>query len=86
MFDGTMGDKEVEQWIHHMDLIFKIMNCNDIEKIRLAVFQLTYLAADWWETVKPTVGKESTRAMAWPAFKARFLKKYFPDSEKDKRE
>ena len=86
MFDGTIGAKEPEQWIHHIDYFFETINCNDTECRRLSVFQLTYSATDWQETVKATIGEEVARAMAQPVFKARFLKKYFPDSEKDKRE
>ena len=69
MFDGTTGAKEVEQWIHRMDLIFETIDYNDTEKRRLAVFQLIYVAVDWWEIVKATVGKEAARTIAWPTFK-----------------
>ena len=69
-----------------MDLIFETINCNDTKNRRLAVFQLTYSTTDWWETVKAIVGEEKERTMAWPAFKARFLEKYFPDFEKDKKD
>ena len=49
-------------------------------------FQMTYAAADWWESDKETMVEEAIRRMSWIAFKAKFLEKYFPITERnDKR-
>ena len=86
-FDGTVGARGVKQWIHQLDSIFETMECNDVEKKRLAVFQLTYSTTNWCEAIKATVGEEVARAMSWPTFKARFLEKHFRQSKKkDNRE
>ena len=69
-----------------MNPIFEIMDCNNIEKKCLEDFQLTYSATKWWEAVKATIGKDATSIISWPTFKTRFLEKYFPESEKDKRD
>ena len=63
-----------------MDSIFKTMDCNDVEKKSLAVFQLTYTA------IKATIGEDAVRRSTWPPFKTQFLEIYFPESEKIKRE
>lgn len=84
-FTGLAGASEAEQWIRQMDSIFDAIECNDLEKKRLAVFQLTYSAADWWESVKATIGEDATRRMTWTTFKTKFLEKYFPRSERNKR-
>ena len=60
-----------------MDLIFETIECTDIEKRCLAVFQLTFSATDWWDTVKAMIGEDA---------KTQFLEKYFPESKKNKRE
>ena len=69
-----------------MDRIFEIIDCIQIEKRRLAIFQLTYAAVDWWDTVKGTIGEDTIRELSWTTFKQVFLEKYFLETEKDKRE
>ena len=52
----------------------------------MATFQLTYAAADWWESEKATLREEAIRGMTWATFKIKFLEKYFPMTERnDKR-
>ena len=48
----------------------------------METFQLTYAAADWWESEKATLGEEAIRGMAWATFKIKFLEKYFPITER----
>ena len=85
-FDGMAEPWQAEQWLREMDHIFETVECNDTEKRRLATFQLTYAAADWWEAEQATIGEEATRMMLWATFRELFLKKYFPEKEKDEKE
>ena len=85
-FAGTAEPWKAEQWLRQMDHIFETMDCNDQEIKRLATFQLTYAAADWWEAVKATIGEEAVRVMTWTTFRRKFLEKYFPATERHKRE
>ena len=66
-----------------MDLIFDVVECSDQDKRRMAVFQLTYAAADWWESERATLGEEGVRRLTWTTFKARFLEKYFSLTERN---
>ena len=86
MFNGLLEPWQAEQWLRDMENIFEAMECSDIEKRRLATFQLTFVAAEWWEAEKATLGTESTRRMPWMTFKERFLAKFFPGTEMDKKE
>ena len=45
-----------------------------------------YSAVEWWEAEKAASGKEAIELLSWVDFKAKFLGKYFPDSEKAKKE
>ena len=69
-----------------MDLIFETIECNELDKLRLGVFQLTFSAADWWEAEKNMVGAEAVWRMPWKEFKVIFLEKYFPEEERDQEE
>ena len=84
-FTGLAEAWEAEQWLRQMDMIFKTIMCSDIEKKCLVVFQLTYSAADWWDAIKSTIGEDVARRMTWTSFKTKFLEKYFPCSERNKR-
>ena len=39
-----------------METIFRAIECGDHEKKRLAVFQLTYSTAEWWEVEEASMG------------------------------
>ena len=69
-----------------MDRIFETMECLEADKRRLATFQLRFAAADWWEAKKVIIGAVVARTMTWTAFCERFLKKFFPEDEKDQKE
>ena len=62
-FDGMGDPSKAEQWLREMDLIFDTIECSDQEKRRMATFQLTYVAADWWESEKAILGEEAIRGM-----------------------
>ena len=69
-----------------MDTMFNALDCGEQDKKRLAIFQLTYSAAEWWEAEKAALGDAAIRRMNWEASKTKFLGKYFPQSERDKKE
>ena len=82
-FDKMMEPWRAKQWLREMDSIFRAIDCSEVEKRRLATFQLTYTAIDWWEAEKATLGAETIRRMTWVTFKERFLAKYFPLVERN---
>ena len=47
-----------EQWLRDMEAIFDTLECSEIDKRRMATFQLTFAAADWWEAEKATLGPD----------------------------
>ena len=69
-----------------MDRIFETMECSEADKRRLATFQLTFSTTDWWEAKKEIIENVAARTMMWTAFHERFLEKFFPEDEKDKKE
>ena len=58
-FDGMCDPSKAEQWLREIDLIFDTIECSDQEKRKMVTFQLTYAAADWWESEKATLGEEA---------------------------
>ena len=85
-FDGMSEPWKAEQWIREMETIFRAIECRDHEKKRLAVFQLTYSAAEWWEAEEASLGTVALDQLTWEEFKDKFLQKYFLALERDKKE
>ena len=69
-----------------MDHIFETIEYREIKMHHLAVFQLMYVAIDWWDTEKVTIGEDAARRMPQTKFKERLLGKYFLKIEKNQRE
>src|SRR3954463_14965781 len=55
----------------------------DDGRIRLATHQLDSEADQWWQDKKETV---DMTGMTWQGFKTLFLDKYFPPTEREKKE
>ena len=64
---------KAEQWLRGMDTIFNALGYEDQDKKRLAVFQLTYSTAKWWEAEKAASGEEVIGRLSWVDFKTKFL-------------
>ena len=77
-FDGVSESGKAEQWLCEMDTMFNALECGEQDMKRLAIFQLTYSATEWWEAEKTSLGDAAIRRMNWDAFKAKLLGKYFP--------
>ena len=82
-FDVMVELWRAKLWLHKMDLIFKAMEYSEMEKLRLATFQLSYAVVSWWEAKEVALGGESVRRMPWAIFKERFLAKCFPLVERN---
>ena len=85
-FDGMAEPWKAEQWLREIEVILYAIECNEQDKCRLASFQLTFAALDWWQAETATIGVDEARRMPWEAFKTRFLEKYFPEEERDQQE
>ena len=81
-FDGMAELWRVEQWLWEIEVILDAIECNEQDKHRLASFQLTFAALDWWQAETATISLDEARRMPWEAFKTRFLEKYFLEEEK----
>jgi len=58
-FDGLGEPWKAEQWLREKENIFDAMDCSATERRRLAMFQIMYVAANWWESVKATIGEDA---------------------------
>ena len=47
-----------------MDRVFNVLECEDQDKKRLAIFQLTYSTTEWWEAERAALGEEAIRRLS----------------------
>ncbi|XP_062012153.1 uncharacterized protein LOC133728711 [Rosa rugosa] len=77
---------EAEEWIYNLEIHFEMMDCTQVELRRVATCLLEGDARFWWDTVKRVTLPAAMEHMEWAVFKEKFLEKYFPQVEKDKKE
>src|SRR3954471_4909372 len=83
-FDGRMDPKAAEDWLRKTEKILNTMRITmDDDRIRLASHQLDSEADQWWQDKKETV---DLTGMTWQGFRTLFLDKYFPLTEREKKE
>ena len=54
-FDGMAEPWKAEQWLREIEVILDAIECNEQDKRRLASFQLTFMALDWWQAETVTI-------------------------------
>ncbi|XP_074368614.1 uncharacterized protein LOC141708745 [Apium graveolens] len=59
------------------------MGCDEIQKVRLAVYKLEGDAQRWWRGVKATKGEQYTEALEWQGFKEVFYEQYFSNADRE---
>ncbi|KAL3746164.1 hypothetical protein ACJRO7_015158 [Eucalyptus globulus] len=83
-FNGMGSPEEAEQWIDGMERIFRLLHCNNVEKITLAEYQLEGNAKFWWRTSKDIIFPTSID-VNWEKFVRAFNRKHFSDYAKDRK-
>ncbi|XP_074346424.1 uncharacterized protein LOC141685206 [Apium graveolens] len=73
---------DAENWIGHLEKIFDALGCDEIQKVRLAVYKLEGDAQRWWRGVKATKGDQYAEALEWQGFKEVFYEQYFSNADR----
>jgi hypothetical protein len=68
-----------------MEIIFRAMVTSDDQKVRLATHMLPEEAEYWWTNAKGRL-EASGGVMTWARFKIEFLRKYFTEDLRTKKE
>lgn len=67
---------DANEWIEHMEGIFKVMDCTDRQKDVLVAFKLEGHITPWWEVIKKTFDGEETK-ITWTFFKKVFVRSLY---------
>jgi len=84
-FKGRFNPEGALTWMEGMERIIRAMVTNDDQKVRLATHMLAEEAEYWWTSTKRRI-EASGDVITWVRFKNEFLKKYFPEDLRNKKE
>src|SRR4051812_19914828 len=85
VFKGTYDLHGALTWLKEIERIFCVMDCTPDQKVRYGTHMLAVEASDWWLETRQrleTTGEEVT----WVVFCREFLRKYFPEDVRGKKE
>ncbi|KAL3640985.1 hypothetical protein CASFOL_015953 [Castilleja foliolosa] len=85
-FNGRDGPAAVEEWFRALERIFRVIECEDAQKITCATYQLVEDAGHWWEGVLRNQTEAEKMCFTWEDFKTAIMDKYFPQSYADQKE
>jgi len=84
-FKGRFDLEGALTWKESMERIFRVMVTYDDQKVRLVTHMLVEEAEYWWTSTKRRI-ESSGDVITWVRFKNEFLKKYFPEDLRNKKE
>ncbi|XP_058775081.1 uncharacterized protein LOC131649334 [Vicia villosa] len=85
VFKGTYDPDGALEWLKEIRRIFHVMDFTPAQKVRYGTHMLAKEADDWWLETRRRLeahGEEIT----WIAFRMEFLRKYFPEDVRGKKE
>ncbi|XP_027927542.1 uncharacterized protein LOC114184433 [Vigna unguiculata] len=84
-FTGKASTDEADAWLRKCEKIFRVMNCEDKQKLLFATYLLNEDAEYWWTGMQQQM-ETREESVTWANFRTRFLEKYFPDTARQDRE
>jgi len=84
-FTGKASPDEVDAWLRKCEKIFRVMNCEDEQKLLFATYLLNEDAEYWWSGMQQQM-ETREEPTTWANFRIHFLEKYFPDTARQDRE
>jgi len=84
-FKGRFDPEGAQTWTQGMENIFRAMMTSDDQKVKLAIHMLAEEAEYWWTKSKGRL-EASGEVVTWARFKSEFLRKYFPEDLRTKKE
>ncbi|XP_058757900.1 uncharacterized protein LOC131631138 [Vicia villosa] len=84
-FEGTHDPDAAQKWLKSIEKIFRVMGCNEAQKVQFSTHMLDGEAEDWWDNSRQRL-EAAGSAITWTVFRAEFLERYFPEDVRGKKE
>src|ERR1043165_9555136 len=85
LFKGTHDPEGAQRWLKEIERIFRAIDCAEELKVRYGTHMLAEEADDWWVATR-TEMKQDRIARTWAVFRRAFLRRYFPEDIRGKKE
>ncbi|XP_058767796.1 uncharacterized protein LOC131641508 [Vicia villosa] len=77
--DGTLA------WLKEIERIFRVMDYTPAQKVRYGTHMLAVEANDWWLENRQRL-ENAGEEITWAVFRKEFLRKYYPEDVRGKKE
>ena len=84
-FKGGYDPEGAQDWLQGTEKIFRLMGCDEADKVALAVSTLSGEAESWWDGQRTRYETEGLE-ISWTLFQESFLGRYFPEDIREKKE
>ncbi|XP_071718845.1 uncharacterized protein [Rutidosis leptorrhynchoides] len=82
--DTASTPVEAENWITHIEKIYRVLGCEERLWVPLAVYKLEGDAQRWWIALRQAKGGiDFEDSLDWVDFKELFFRQYFSEAEKE---
>src|SRR4051812_17114259 len=85
VFKGIYDPDGALTWLKEIERIFCVMDCTPEQKVRYGTHMLAVEADDWWLETRRRL-EASGEGISWIVFRMEFLRKYFPEDVRGKKE
>ncbi|XP_071718939.1 uncharacterized protein [Rutidosis leptorrhynchoides] len=83
-FSTVSTPVEAENWITHIEKIYRVLGCEERFWVPLAVYKLEGDAQRWWIALRQAKGGiDFEDSLDWVDFKELFFRQYFSEAEKE---
>ena len=84
-FEGRYDPDGAQEWLKEIERIYRLMDCSEARKVRFGTHMLVKEADDWWVETRRRL-TAAGEAITWAVFSREFLRKYFPEDVRGKKE
>ncbi|XP_058774497.1 uncharacterized protein LOC131648787 [Vicia villosa] len=85
VFKGKHDPDGALEWLKEIERIFRVMDCTQAQKVRYGTHMLAVEADDWWLATRQRL-EATGEEITWDVFRREFLRKYYPESVRGKKE
>src|SRR3954465_5957451 len=85
LFKGTNNTEGAQKWLKEIERIFRVIDCVEDLKVRYGTHMLSEEADDWWMSTRTELDAGGT-VITWTVFRREFLRRYFPEDVRGRKE
>ncbi|XP_058766216.1 uncharacterized protein LOC131639772 [Vicia villosa] len=85
LLKGTHDLEDAQKWLKEIERIFWVIDCAKNMKVRYVTHMLSEEDDDWWVATRDEIDADGV-AITWAVFRREFLRRYFPEDVRGRKE